>query len=39
MIELVIPLYLWVVNISSVLLGGKAVDQPVPGGIRGKPPP
>lgn len=36
--ELVRPLCLWVVNIFfSVLLCGKAVDQPVPGGVRGRP--
>lgn len=31
--ELVVLLFLWVVNIFSVLLRGKAVDQPVPSGI------
>lgn len=36
---LVIMLYLRVVNMFSVLLCGKAVDQPVPSGIWGGPPP
>lgn len=35
--ELVILLYLWEVNKDSVLLGGKAVDQPVPGCVWGRP--